>query len=171
MAKAMGLRSAQDLIGYGDSIGGHGHGNVSGPMEIKGWIPLISYVEAGRWSETVDIYEPGYAEKVVPTAVNHSIHTFALRVEGHSMTLPAEIPGRSFPEGMIIYVDPMQECVIGDFVVARLSGTQDATFKKLGQEEGRPILIPLNPNRTEYPIYRSEFEIIGRVIDASWGGL
>lgn len=138
------------------------------PYVIQGWVPLISYVQAGQWSEAVDLYEPGYAEHVQPTAARHSRHTFALRVDGHSMTLPAGVEGKSFPHGVIIYVDPMRACIPGDYVVARLLATNNVTFKRLGTEEGRPVLIPLNPN---YPIIHDEFEIIGRVIDASWGGL
>lgn len=138
-------------------------------ITIRGWIPLISYIQAGAWSETIDIYEPGYAERVLPTAAPHSKFTFALRVEGWSMTLPVGIPGNSFPPGMIIYVDPERECRPKDLVVARFKG--DATFKQLILDEGRPVLMPLNPDRKEYPIIRDEFELIGKVIDASLGGL
>lgn len=45
------------------------------------------------------------------------------------------------------------------------------TFKQLATEEGRPVLMPLNPDRKQYAVIRNEFTIIGRVIDASWGGL
>lgn len=140
------------------------------PVQIRGWVPLISYVQAGNWSETIDIYEPGYGEKVLPTTVPHSQHTFALRVEGASMTRPAGMAGPSFPDGIIIYVDPDKEARIKDYVVARFNVNQ-ATFKQLMLEEGRPVLVPLNPDRNAFPIIREEFEIIGKVIDASWGGL
>jgi len=145
--------------------------NVSEPIPIRGWIPLISYIQAGEWSEAIDLYEPGYAERISPTTVPHSRVTFALRVEGGSMTLPAGIEGRSFPPGMIIYIDPEREAAPRDYVVARCFGDNRATFKQLMLEEGRPVLVPLNPNREIYPIIRGEFEILGRVIDASWGGL
>lgn len=141
------------------------------PSIIRGWIPLISWVQAGAWSEAVDLYEPGYAEKVVPTSVRHSEFAFALRVEGDSMTLPEGVHGRSFLHGMVIYVDPRKCANPGDYVVARSLATGRVTFKKLHLDEGRPILVPLNPDRAEYPIIRDEFEIIGRVIDAGWGGL
>lgn len=141
------------------------------PAEIKGWIPLISYVQAGQWTEAIDLYAPGYAEHVLPTTAPHSLHTFALQVEGASMTLPAGVEGRSFPHGMIIYVDPEKEALPGDYVVARYNGDDRVTFKRLMTEEGRPILVPLNPDRQNYPIIRDEFEVIGKVIDASWGGL
>lgn len=139
------------------------------PITIKGWVPLISYVQAGNWTEAIDLYEPGYAERVSPTVIPHSRSTFALRVEGRSMTLPEGIGGLSFPHGMVIYVDPEKPCPDGSYVVARYDGNK-ATFKRLLHEEGRPILVPLNPDRSEYPVIREEFEIIGRVFDASWGG-
>lgn len=140
------------------------------PLTIKGWVPLISYVQAGSWSEAIDLYEPGYAERVSPTVIPHSKSTFALRVEGRSMTLPEGVSGLSFPHGMVVYVDPEMPCPDGSYVVARYDGNK-ATFKRLIHEEGRPILVPLNPDRSEYPVIRDEFEIIGRVFDASWGGV
>lgn len=145
--------------------------NNTSPAEIKGWIPLISYVQAGEWAEAIDLYEPGFAEQVLPTTVPHSMSTFALRVEGDSMTKPEGVRGPSFPDGMIIYVDPERVAEKGDFVVAKHNGNQKVTFKQLATEEGRPVLMPLNPDRKQYPVIRDEFEIIGRVIDASWGGL
>lgn len=146
------------------------HYNVT-PVEIRGYIPLISWIRAGEWDDTVDPYEIGDCEKVCPTTVPHSMATFALRVDGDSMTAPIGAR-RSFPHGMIIYVDPEKKTPNnGDFVVARKLGTQTATFKQLTTDEGRPVLKPLNPDRSAYPIIRDEFEIIGKVIDASWGGL
>lgn len=141
------------------------------PTAIEGWVPLISYVQAGEWVEAIDLYEPGYGEQVRATTVPHSESTFALRVEGDSMTLPAGVPGRSFPGGMIIFVDPQRTPELGDYVVARHNGDGKVTFKRLMSEEGRPVLAPVNPDRASYPIIRDEFTVIGRVIDASWGGL
>ena len=37
--------------------------NVS-KIEIKGFVPLLSYVQAGSWTEVVDLYEPGHATLV-----------------------------------------------------------------------------------------------------------
>jgi len=145
--------------------------NVSQGPEIKGYIPLISWVQAGCWEEAIDLYALGDYEKTLPTVVSHSKSTFALRIEGDSMTAPAGT-GKSFPEGMVIYIDPERRggVTTGDYVVARLNGTTKVTFKQLSSEEGQPVLKALNPSPS-YPILRDEFTIIGRVIDASWGGL
>lgn len=160
------LAKEKESLGIVDAVS-----NIQEEVMIQGWLPLISWVQAGEWSEAIDLYEPGYSERVVPTSIKHSNKSFALRVEGDSMTLPEGIQGRSFPHGMIIYVDPERDCNDGDFVVARLLSTYLATFKRLAREEGRPVLMPQNPDRKQYPIIRDEFELIGRVIDASWGGL
>lgn len=143
--------------------------NVSA-AQIRGYIPLISWVQAGTWEEAIDLYQPGDAESIHHTTVPHSLNTFALRVDGDSMTAPPGAPGHSFPHGMIIYVDPNQEALPGDYVVAKHNGHGHVTFKRYATEEGRPVLKPLNTNG-QYPIIRDEFEIIGKVIDASWGGL
>lgn len=148
----------------------HNSDNTS-PAVIEGYVPLISYVQAGEWAEAIDLYEPGFAEQVRATTVPHSMSTFALRVDGDSMTLPAGVQGKSFPHGMIIFVDPERDADIGDYVVAKHNGDGQVTFKRLMTEEGRPVLVPLNPDRVAYPVLRDEFDIIGRVIDASWGGL
>lgn len=152
------------------AIGAAESPNVKYAPRIKGFIPLISWVQAGLWSEAIDLYSPGDFESIHPTTVPHGKHTFALRVDGDSMTAPAGAPGHSFPHGMIIYIDPNQEALPGDYVVARHNGHGHVTFKRYTTEEGRPILKPLN-NNGQYPIIRDEFEIIGKVIDASWGGL
>jgi len=170
--KNLGLRRFALDVGPGQhafSEADGGYENTS-RIGIRGWIPLISYVQAGEWGEAIDIYEPGFSEKVSPTTVPHSNKTFALQVEGDSMTLPSGVQGRSFPPGMIIYIDPERESMPGDYVVAKHNGNSRVTFKRLMIEEGRPILVPLNPDRGTHPVIRDEFEVIGRVIDASWGG-
>lgn len=165
--------AAEDLVS--DSPKGLGeprvaYTNTSGPIAFAEEVPLISYVQAGEWSEAIDLYEPGYAENFISTTHTHSKLAFALRVEGHSMTLPPDIEGRSFPPGMIIQVDPEKPWKTGDFVVARHDGNK-VTFKRLSSEEGRPVLTALNPDRDRYPVIRDEFEVIGRVFAAGWEGL
>lgn len=138
---------------------------------IKGFIPLIAWVKAGTWEDAIELYSPS-DESAHPTTVNHSKNTFALKVDGDSMTAPVGAPGHSFPHGIIIYVDPDQraDTRAGDYVVAKQLYDNQATFKQLASEEGRPVLKPLNTGG-QYVIIRDEFEVIGKVIDAGWGGL
>lgn len=129
---------------------------------VGGKIPVISYVQAGDFSEAIDIYEAGYAEQWIPK-YSGGDHVFALRVDGNSMTSNT---GKSFPEGMLIHVDPDAVCCNnGDFVVARRIDTDQVTFKQYKTSEGQPYLHPLNP---DYPDIHDPFEIIGKVIFAGW---
>lgn len=133
--------------------------NVSPGPDVRGRVPLISWVQAGVWNEAVDIYEPGYAEDWLPVLRNGSPHSYALRVQGDSMTAPH---GRSYPEGTIIIVDPEQRSPSsGQRIIAKLVGTNAVTFKVFVDEDGKRWLKPLNP--LHEPI-RDEFRVLGTVI-------
>lgn len=132
--------------------------NVAPGPDIKGRVPLISWVQAGVWNEAVDIYEPGYADEWLPILSNGSPHAFALRVQGDSMTSSF---GKSYPEGCIIIVNPDQRSpVTGQRIVAKLAGSNAVTFKVFVEEDGKRWLKPLNPQHP--PIY-DEFRVLGTV--------
>ncbi len=136
----------------------HVDSDVSPGPDVKGRVPLISWVQAGVWNEAVDIYEPGYAEEWLPILQNGGNHSYALRVEGDSMTSSY---GKSYPEGTIIIVNPdLRSPSTGQRVVAKLNGTNKVTFKVFVEEDGRRWLKPLNPQHP--PIY-DEFDVIGTV--------
>lgn len=71
--------------------GAQSHSNIEVGPDVRGRIPLISWVQAGMWSEAVDIYEPGYAERWLPFLKNNGESTFALqgdwKVGGRLMSL------------------------------------------------------------------------------------
>lgn len=125
-------------------------------------VPLISTVQAGSWDEAEDNGFPGDAEQYLPCVAPHSAMTFALRVEGDSMTSPS---GKSYPDGTIIFVDPEQRggARPGDRVVAKLNGDNAVTFKQLAEDRDGLFLKPLNPSHE--PIF-AEFRILGKVIGA-----
>ncbi|GJM05031.1 MAG: Cro/Cl family transcriptional regulator [marine bacterium B5-7] len=110
--------------------------------DIKGKVPLISYVQAGNWSETIE-FMPDDAIEWLPCPVCHSNRTFALRVRGESMYNPHKKP--SFEEGDLIFVDPEKQAVNGSFVVVRLEDENEATFKKLVIDGDKQYLSALNP--------------------------
>ena len=143
-----------------------GQGNVSeAPAQVGRPVPLISWVQAGDWSEAVDHLQPGDAEEWLPSPVRVGPHAFALRVEGDSMTSP--YPGRSYPPGTIIYVDPDIAPTPGKPVVAKLTDTNEVTFKIYVEEaSGKKYLRPLNP---QYPVIEidANCEIVGVVV-GSW---
>lgn len=120
--------------------------NVEVGPEIRGEVPLISWVQAGDWVGVVDNYAPGVGEELIPTTIPVKRHTYALRVKGDSMTNPNGWP--SFPEGMIIIVEPEFDHEPGDFVIVK-NGDNEATFKQLVKDGTDWLLKPLNPR---YPI-------------------
>jgi SOS-response transcriptional repressor LexA len=105
--------------------------------------PVISWVQAGEWSEAIDLYSPGFGESMEETPHSASAHAFWLRVVGDSMTSPV---GMSVPEGYLILVDPEAQPENGSLVVAKLDSAQEATFKKLVIDGPNKYLKPLNPN-------------------------
>jgi SOS-response transcriptional repressor LexA len=145
--------------------------SVSGPVPIRGWIPLITYAQAGRYKTDGNRLDFSGSERVRPTTTECSKSTFALRVEGDSMTLPEGVRGHSFPHGIIIYIDSESIAKPDHYVIARSISDGSVNFRQLMLDEGRHVLVALNPDKSAYPTIRGQFEIIGRVIDATWGGL
>ena len=118
-----------------------------GPAPLTlGKVPLISEVQAGLWGSNLEISEVGAAESWVDSPIPIQARTFAMRVRGDSMTSTGR---ENFPDGCIIYVEPSDvrplDEMVGKFVVARLAGEEEATFKKLVKDRGRFYLHPLNP--------------------------
>lgn len=124
-------------------------------------VPLISWVQAGLWSTASDPYEPGDAHEWVDVYAPVSDHTFALSVRGDSMTNPTGNP--TFPEGTIIIVDPAVDAQTGHYVVAKLEGDEEVTFKRLYREGSRVWLVALNPKYDPLPVDRP-MKICGVVV-------
>ncbi len=146
------------------------HGNISqltnksGKPAILREVPLISSIQAGEWGDVVDNYNVGEGVEMMLCPVNHSENTFALMVDGDSMTSP--YPGqKSYPHGTIIYVDPMRQIELGDRVVAKVNQDNKATFKVLAEDAGQRFLKPLNPQYKNIEI-NGNCRIVGKVIGA-----
>jgi SOS-response transcriptional repressor LexA len=124
-----------------------------------GKVPLISWVQAGAWCESNFEQHDGETWLSCPVPISES--GYALKVLGDSMTNPG--PGRSYPTGCIIFVDPEAETKTGDRVIARVPRTNEATFKILVEDAGRQFLRPINP---QYPIIdiTEETHICGKVV-------
>jgi SOS-response transcriptional repressor LexA len=139
-------------------------GNESNVSEINhrfGKVPLISWVQAGAWCEAISNFEFYDADSWLSCPAQISNNGYALKVLGDSMTNQG--PGRSYPTGCIIFVDPEAETKAGDRVIARLPRTNEATFKILVEDAGRQYLRPINP---QYPIIEitEETHICGKVV-------
>jgi SOS-response transcriptional repressor LexA len=117
--------------------------NIEPGPAIKGYVPLISWVQAGAWCEVSDVRSLDDAEIWLPCAASHSSQSYALRVRGLSMFNQHE--RRSFRDGDIIFVDPAKDAENGSLVIAKLMDSQEATFKQLVMEGSRRFLKPLNP--------------------------
>ncbi|MGK5746947.1 LexA family protein [Proteus mirabilis] len=127
--------------------------------------PLFTKVQAGAFSTEFNSYTQKDAVSWIPTAKKAGERAFWLEVEGQSMTAP---PGGkpSFPEGMLILVDPDEKVEFGDFCVARLLN-DEFTFKRLIRDGGIEYLEPLNPRFDLIPI-NGNCTIIGKVIKSQW---
>ena len=118
---------------------------LPGP-EIVQYLPLISWVRAGEWTEIEDTHEQGTYEKLIPVTKRYSNRAYALKLTGDSMQA---LDGDSFPTGSIICVEPQRPANNGSYVVIRLESSNEATFKQLVIDGDRRFLKPLNPR---YPI-------------------
>ena len=123
---------------YMSHQGSNATNNVSEMAQRFGKVPLISWVQAGAWCEAISNFEAYDSDLWLSCPVPISRSGYALKVMGDSMTNPG--PGRSYPAGCIIFVDPESEANTGDRVIARISRTNEATFKILVEDAGRQFL-------------------------------
>ena len=119
-----------------------------------GGCPLISWVQAGAWTEAPEFAD---AEARLHCPARCGPDTFVLRVRGESMA-------PRFLDGDLIYVDPGVDARSGAYVVVR-DGAGEATFKQLVEEDGRRYLRAANPDWPN-PIVetRSDAAVCGVVV-------
>ncbi|MBO1894199.1 LexA family transcriptional regulator [Shewanella sp. BF02_Schw] len=130
--------------------------NITPGPDIKGFFPLISWVQAGAWSSIEEIH--ALEAERFPCPVACSNQTFVLKVQGVSME-------PTFRDGDLIFVDPETEWRHGAYVVARLDEHNEATFKQLVIEGNQKFLKPLNPNWPEQLIpINGNCSIVGVVV-------
>lgn len=119
-------------------------------------IPILSWVQAGALRSAEDLYPyAGAAEEYLSVSVRGR-RCFSLRVRGESM-LP------DFHEGDMIVIDPDLEPQSGDFVVAVIDGTGEATFKRYMKKKDGEVLMPLNPDYAPI-VLQPEHRIVGKVV-------
>ncbi|MDR5800666.1 S24 family peptidase [Caballeronia sp. LZ001] len=118
--------------------------NVEAGPDIRGKVPLISWVQAGAWESFVDDLAVGDAEDWLLSPIATSKNAYFLRVKGLSMFNPTGEP--SFNENDLILVEPQCCAHSGSLVVVRLDDESEATFKQLVLEGGKQYLRALNPD-------------------------
>jgi len=119
-------------------------------------IPVISWVQAGGWSDAEDSFHPGHADDWHITVETAHQNAFALVIHGDSME-------PEFYENEIITIDPGKDPKNGDFIVAK--NGNEATFKQLVIDGSSVFLKPLN---SRYPIKDMtglSFVIVGVVVE------
>lgn len=126
-------------------------------------VPLISYVQAGCWTETTDPATVGDGFEYLLTDLELSGSAFALEIQGDSM-LPEFRPGDR------IIIDPEVCPNPGDFVVAK-NGEEEATFKKYrprGMTDRGGLIFELVPLNEDFAPLRSDqtpIRIVGTMVE------
>ncbi|WP_414162854.1 LexA family protein [Superficieibacter sp. BNK-5] len=104
--------------------------------------PVLSKIQAGAWLEAVEAYTLKDIDNWLESDAHIQGEAFWLQVDGDSMTAPA---GLSIPEGTFVLFDTGREAINGSLVIAKLSDSNEATFKKLVIDGGQKYLKGLNP--------------------------
>jgi SOS-response transcriptional repressor LexA len=121
----------------------------------KRLLPVVSWVKAGNWGETIDLHEPGVSDRYETPRFPCTKSAFWLEVTSDSMT-------PNFPSGTLILCEPELEPNFGDFCVVRDSHKNTAVFKKYSGDAFNPLLASLNEKYAAVP-WQESFVIVGRV--------
>ncbi|WP_447871175.1 LexA family protein [Serratia fonticola] len=132
----------------------------AGPYELGKRYPVLSKVQAGAWLEAVEAYHLKDIDQWLESAAHVQGEGFWLEVDGDSMTAPM---GLSIPEGTFVLFDTGREAQNGSLVIAKLSDSNEATFKRLVIDGGQRYLKGLNPAWPMIPI-NGNCKIIGVAI-------
>lgn len=132
-----------------------------GPYNPGSKYPVLSSVQAGSWCEAVEPYTTKDIDLWLESNVHIQGDAFWLLVDGDSMTAPV---GLSIPEGTYVLFDTGREPINGSLVIAKLSDSNEATFKKLIIDGGQKYLKGLNPQWPLVPI-NGNCRIIGVAVE------
>jgi SOS-response transcriptional repressor LexA len=123
-----------------------------------GLVPVVSMVQAGDFTEATDPYAAGEGSEPLPCPYPHGDNTFAVTIRGESM-LP------EFKEGLAVFIDPSQMPENKDYCVAKLTDTNEATFKQYVIEDGKVYLKAVNPDWPDkYIPINGDCHIVGKLI-------
>lgn len=141
-----------------------GNENVSNltPYKPGKDYPVLSSVQAGCWAEAIEAYTLDEISEWLESDAHIQGEAFWLKVEGDSMTAPT---GQSVPEGMYVLFDTGKDPMNGSLVIAKLTDSNEATFKKLIIDAGQKYLKGLNPAWPMVPV-NGNCKIIGVAVEA-----
>lgn len=137
LAAFFGVSEAYILLG----------GEISDDIQVGFGVrraPVISWVQAGSWTDTCDAVTLNDVTEWVPIDDSYSKLSFALKVKGDSMQ--RKDGGKTIPEGSIVVVDPEFDPsnLNGQVVVAVLEGSNEATVKEFREDGPAKYLVPWN---------------------------
>lgn len=145
LAAALGVHPAEILFGL-EPI----NNVVPAAIGLR-QIPIISYVQAGCWTESCECRAMDGSIETITTDLDLGSMAFALEVRGDSMA-------PEILEGDVVVIDPGVDPLPGDIVAAK-NGSHEATLKQYRprgtNDQGQEYfeLVPLNP---VYPTMRSD---------------
>lgn len=163
LARALKVTPEWLMYGTGEEAFDSNVESAPGPNRYYEY-PEISWVQAGVAAEAMDLFNVGDFETMHPSDAWAGPNGFWLKVRGPSMT---STNGMSFSEGMLILVAPGGDVENGQYVVAKLIDTNEATFKQFIWDSGRAYLKPLNPAFPTVEVDNT-WTVVGRVVDAKW---
>ena len=146
LAKLYGCTTGYILHGEDSGVGNV----IPAPIGLR-QIPIISYVQAGCWTESCDCRAMDGSIETINTDLDLGSMAFALSVRGDSMAPEIQ-------EGDVVVIDPDVDPLPGDIVAAK-NGSHEATLKQYRprgtNEQGQEYfeLVPLN---SVYPTMRSD---------------
>ncbi|MEB8292718.1 helix-turn-helix domain-containing protein [Klebsiella michiganensis] len=135
--------------------------SFAGHYSLGSKYPVISKVQAGAWCEAVEPYTLKDIDLWLESDAHIQGEAFWLQVDGDSMTAPA---GLSIPEGTFVLFDTGREAINGSLVIAKLSDSNEATFKKLVIDGAQKYLKGLNPQWPLVPV-NGNCRIIGVAVE------
>jgi SOS-response transcriptional repressor LexA len=139
IAKAFGLTHSALAALAEEAESGSVSARGRPPGKLPGCVPLISWVQAKRLTESVCLDHPAdVTDWIECPRTPRGPRTVALKVSGESME-------PDYQHGDLIYVDPGVAAVHGKDVVVFLSDGHDVLFRRLVVEGARGYLRPLNP--------------------------
>lgn len=133
---------AAKVAAQAESLSGESNVKYAGEYHAGRRYPVLSSVQAGSWCEACEPYTLKDIDLWLESDAHIQGDAFWLEVEGDSMTAPV---GLSVPEGTFVLFDTGREPVNGSLVIAKLSDSNEATFKKLIIDGGQKYLKGLNP--------------------------
>ncbi|KDF33122.1 hypothetical protein AE04_02615 [Klebsiella aerogenes MGH 78] len=152
---------ASKVAEQAESLKGESNVRFFGEYRSGKRYPVLSSVQAGAWCEACEPYTVKDIDLWLESDAHIQGDAFWLKVEGDSMTAPV---GISIPEGTFVLFDTGREPINGSLVIAKLSDSNEATFKKLIIDGGQKYLKGLNPAWPLVPV-NGNCKILGVAIE------